>query len=73
MYDALIIGGGIAGCTCAQALASKGLHVALVEKDMGLGGKVANMGCKATAKCSNCLKQCCHRVLRGGDIGLHWR
>ena len=32
-YDAIVIGGGISGCAAAYYLSSKGLSVALVEKD----------------------------------------
>lgn len=32
-YDAIVIGGGISGCATAHYLSSKGLSVALVEKD----------------------------------------
>ena len=32
-YDAIVIGGGISGCATAYYLSSKGLSVALVEKD----------------------------------------
>jgi heterodisulfide reductase subunit A len=35
---ALVIGGGIAGMTCALALANRGYEVVLVEKEKSLGG-----------------------------------
>lgn len=54
IYDALIIGGGISGCSSAQALASEGYKILLVEKSSKLGGKVAEMGCKAVDFCLNC-------------------
>ena len=54
MYDALVIGGGIAGCSSAQSLAEEGFKVLLMEKTGRLGGKVAEMGCKAAGSCSNC-------------------
>ncbi len=53
-YDAAVIGGGIAGCASAQALAEGGARVLLIEKTERLGGKVAEMGCKAAGSCSNC-------------------
>ena len=37
-YDAIIIGGGIGGLTCALLLAKKGLRVALFEKEKQAGG-----------------------------------
>ena len=53
-YDALVVGGGIAGCSCAQVLAEEGYSVLILEKTGKLGGKVAEMGCKAADSCSNC-------------------
>ena len=37
---ALVVGGGIAGMTCALSIASQGHEVQLVEKDKNLGGNV---------------------------------
>ena len=37
-YDAIIIGGGLAGLTCALALSSKGKRVCLLEKEPVVGG-----------------------------------
>lgn len=37
-YDAIIIGGGIGGLTCALLLAKKGMRVALFEKEKRPGG-----------------------------------
>jgi len=37
-YDAVIIGGGIGGLTCALLLAKKGAHVAVFEKEKRPGG-----------------------------------
>lgn len=37
-YDAVIIGGGIGGLTCALLLAKKGLRVAVFEKEQKFGG-----------------------------------
>ncbi|MEZ4908382.1 MAG: FAD-dependent oxidoreductase [Saprospiraceae bacterium] len=39
-YDALVIGGGIAGGEAALNLASTGYKVLLVEKDLSIGGKM---------------------------------
>lgn len=39
-YDAVVIGAGIGGATCAQRLCAGGLRVALVERDR-LGGETA--------------------------------
>lgn len=36
-----VIGAGIAGLTCAQALVASGHHVTIFEKSRGLGGRVA--------------------------------
>ncbi|HDR14231.1 MAG TPA: CoB--CoM heterodisulfide reductase iron-sulfur subunit A family protein, partial [Desulfobacteraceae bacterium] len=36
--DALVVGGGIAGMTCALSIANQGHHVHLVEKEAELGG-----------------------------------
>lgn len=47
MYDAIIIGAGQAAIPLAFALAAKGNHVALVEKDT-VGGSCVNTGCTPT-------------------------
>jgi heterodisulfide reductase subunit A2 len=39
-----VIGGGVAGLTCARDLAERGLEVDLVEKSGTLGGRVAELG-----------------------------
>jgi heterodisulfide reductase subunit A2 len=36
--DALVVGGGLAGMTCALSLAAQGFEVSLLEKDAELGG-----------------------------------
>jgi phytoene dehydrogenase-like protein len=38
-YDAIIVGAGPGGCTCAALLAKKGLHVLLIDKNRRVGGK----------------------------------
>lgn len=37
-YDAVVIGGGLAGLTCALALSNRGKRVCLLEKEPNLGG-----------------------------------
>lgn len=39
-YDALVIGGGIAGGEAALNLANNGFKVAVIEKDLSIGGKM---------------------------------
>lgn len=44
-YDVVVAGGGIVGTACALAAAQRGLHVALVERDiLGGGATAAGMG-----------------------------
>jgi len=38
--NALVVGGGIAGMQSALDLADQGYHVALVEKEASIGGKM---------------------------------
>lgn len=40
-FDVAVIGAGIAGLTCAQALQETGLRVVVLEKSRGVGGRVA--------------------------------
>lgn len=47
IYDLLVIGAGAAGSTAASTAASKGAHVALVERDK-IGGTCLNYGCDPT-------------------------
>jgi len=41
MTDIIIIGAGIAGLACARPLADAGLHVIIIDKGRGIGGRVA--------------------------------
>ena len=50
----LVIGGGIAGLTAAQALSRMETDVLLVERGPFLGGHAANLTCKATVRCLKC-------------------
>lgn len=43
-FDAIVVGGGLAGLAATQRLAANGLHVALVEKRDRLGGSSAMSG-----------------------------
>lgn len=50
----LVIGGGIAGLTCAGHLSKLGLSVIVVEKQHFIGGQALNFFCKATDTCQKC-------------------
>lgn len=55
-YDALIIGGGIAGIESAINIANSGLNVLLVEKDLTIGGKMIMLSkVFPTLDCSACI------------------
>lgn len=55
-YDALVIGGGIAGEESALNLANMGYRVVLVEKDLSLGGKMIHLSkVFPTLDCSACI------------------
>jgi len=55
-FDALIIGGGIAGCEAALNLANNGHSVILVEKDLSIGGKMILLSkVFPTLDCSACI------------------
>jgi heterodisulfide reductase subunit A len=55
-YDALVIGGGIAGEEAALDLANLGYKVILVEKDYSLGGKMIHLSkVFPTLDCSACI------------------
>jgi D-hydroxyproline dehydrogenase subunit beta len=44
-YDAIVIGGGVAGCACAAAIAAHGLSVLLLERDrLACGASGRNQG-----------------------------
>lgn len=50
----LIIGGGIAGLTCAGHLSELGLSVVVAEQKPFIGGQALNFFCKATDTCQKC-------------------
>lgn len=50
----LVIGGGIAGATAADRLGRAGVEVHVVEKEADIGGRVRELGCKATDVCLRC-------------------
>lgn len=50
----LVIGGGVAGATTALDLAEQGVAVHLVERDDFLGGRAAQLACKALDSCLKC-------------------
>ncbi|HBI82077.1 MAG TPA: 4Fe-4S ferredoxin [Bacteroidales bacterium] len=56
LYDALVVGGGIAGIESALNLANNDLNVLLVEKDLTLGGKMIMLSkVFPTLDCSACI------------------
>ena len=55
-YDALVIGGGIAGLQAALDLADQGFKVAVVEKDASIGGKMIRLSkVFPTLDCASCI------------------
>ncbi len=55
-YDALVIGGGIAGEEAALNLANLGYKVVIIEKDYSLGGKMIHLSkVFPTLDCSACI------------------
>jgi heterodisulfide reductase subunit A len=55
-YDAMVIGGGIAGGEAALNLANNGLKVILIEKDLSIGGKMILLSkVFPTLDCSACI------------------
>lgn len=55
-YDALVMGGGIAGEEAALNLANQGFKVLMVEKDLSIGGKMIHLSkVFPTLDCSACI------------------
>jgi heterodisulfide reductase subunit A2 len=55
-FDALIVGGGIAGLQSALDLADQGFQVAIVEKDASIGGKMIRLSkVFPTLDCASCI------------------
>ncbi len=59
-----VIGAGIAGAATAQNLSQAGVQVYLVEKQPTIGGRVVEMGCKATDVCLRCNVCVANELLR---------
>ncbi len=60
----LVIGAGIAGATVAQRLSQAGLQVRLIDMQATIGGRVVEMGCKATDVCLRCNVCVANELLR---------
>jgi heterodisulfide reductase subunit A2 len=55
-FDALVVGGGIAGLQSALDLADQGVTVALLEKDASIGGKMIRLSkVFPTLDCASCI------------------
>lgn len=55
-FDALVVGGGIAGLQSALDLADQGFQVAVVEKDASIGGKMIRLSkVFPTLDCASCI------------------
>ena len=71
----LVIGGGIAGSTAADRLNRAGMQVHVVEKKAGIGGRVREMGCKATDVCQHCsvcvADEIFRNVIKTPEINVH--
>ncbi len=56
IFDALVVGGGIAGLQAALDLADQNFRVAVVEKDASIGGKMIRLSkVFPTLDCSSCI------------------
>lgn len=67
MQDAksvLVIGAGIAGATVAERMSRTRQEVHLIEKQATIGGRVVEMGCKATDTCLRCNVCVANELLR---------
>jgi heterodisulfide reductase subunit A len=54
--DTVVIGGGIAGLQAALDLAEQGFHVAVIEKDASIGGKMIRLSkVFPTLDCASCI------------------
>ena len=69
----LVIGGGIAGAALARRLGRAGAEVHLIERQKAIGGRVREMGCKATTVCLRCNVCVADEILRtlSGTPGVH--
>lgn len=67
-YDLLVIGAGAASSTGATTAASKGAHVALVERDK-IGGTCLNYDCDPTKTMIHIAKLLYH-AQHAGQYGL---
>ena len=55
-FDALVVGGGIAGLQAALDLADQDFKVAIVEKDASIGGKMIRLSkVFPTLDCASCI------------------
>jgi len=55
-YDALVVGGGIAGLQAALDLADQDYRVAIVERDASIGGKMIRLSkVFPTLDCASCI------------------
>jgi len=55
-FDALVVGGGIAGLQAALDLADQNFKVAVVEKDASIGGKMIRLSkVFPTLDCASCI------------------
>jgi heterodisulfide reductase subunit A len=55
-FDALVVGGGIAGLQAALDLADQGFQVAVVERDASIGGKMIRLSkVFPTLDCASCI------------------